>query len=152
MKIETHFKELLALLEDESVEYVIVGGYAMAYHGYPRFTKDIDIFFRNSKENIKRIRAALMRFGFSATDLPDSLFAETGNIAQFGVVPLRVDIINDIDGVGFDEACANSTRGKYGDIEVTFIGKTELIKNKKASGREQGLLDAGKLERHWCVT
>ncbi|MBN2035846.1 MAG: hypothetical protein JW768_03810 [Chitinispirillaceae bacterium] len=130
------------------MEYVIVGGYAMAFHGYPRFTKDIDIFIRNSVENIGRVRKSLIAFGFGEDALDESLFSEQGNIVQFGIVPLRVDIINEIDGVGFDEAMKNSVRGKYGDIEVNFIGRIELIKNKRASGREQDALDAKKLEKN----
>ena len=148
MEIRPHFSELLTLLEDNKVEYVIVGGYAMAYHGYPRFTKDIDIFYRNTPENIIKIRKALIEFGFNDNDLPESIFSESGNIIQFGVVPLRVDIINEIDGFNFDDVYKNSVRGKYGEIEVNFIGRIELIKNKMASGRDQDLLDAKKLEKN----
>ena len=148
MEIRPHFSELLTLLEDNKVEYVIVGGYAMAYHGYPRFTKDIDIFYRSTPENIIKIRKALIEFGFNDNDLPESIFSESGNIIQFGVVPLRVDIINEIDGINFDDVYKNSVRGKYGEIEVNFIGRIELIKNKMASGRDQDLLDAKKLEKN----
>jgi hypothetical protein len=148
MEIRPHFSELLTLLEDNKVEYVIVGGYAMAYHGYPRFTKDIDIFYRNTAENIIKIRKALIEFGFNENDLPESIFSEAGNIIQFGIVPLRVDIINEIDGVNFDDVYKNSIRGIYGEIEVNFIGRIELIKNKMASGRDQDLLDAKKLEKN----
>jgi hypothetical protein len=148
METQPHFKELLKLLEKHSAEYVIVGGYAVAFYGYPRFTKDIDIFFRSSKDNITRIRKALIEFGFAENDLPESIFEEPGNIIQFGVSPLRVDIINEIDGVSFDEAIANSVRGRYGDIDVSFIGRIELIKNKRASGRDQDLVDAKRLEKN----
>ena len=147
MEIRPHFSELLTLLEDNNVEYVIVGGYAMAFHGYPRFTKDIDIFYRSTPENIIKIRKSLIGFGFNENDLPETIFTETGNIIQFGVVPLRVDIINEIDGVEFEDVYKNSVRGKYGEIEVNFIGRIELIKNKKASGRDQDLLDAKKLDK-----
>ena len=118
----------------------------MAYHGYPRFTKDIDIFYRNSPENIKKIRTALIGFGFNEDDLPNAIFSGQGNIIQFGITPLRVDIINEIDGVNFDEVFKNCVRGKYGEIEVNFIGRIELIKNIKASGRDQDILDAKKLD------
>lgn len=148
MKIQIHFKELLTLLEKNKAEYMIVGGYAMAYHGFPRFTKDIDIFFKNSKENIRKVRKSLISFGFNENELNESLFSEPGNIIQFGIVPLRVDIINEIDGVKFDEAAANCVRGNYSDVKVNFIGKAELLKNKKASGRDQDLIDAKNLERH----
>jgi hypothetical protein len=108
MKNRSHFKELLQLLEQNNVEYVLVGGYAVAFYGFPRFTKDMDIFFRNSKENAKKIKKALEEFGFHKEQMPDSLFLETGNIIQFGVSPLRFDIINKIDGVSFDEAIKKS--------------------------------------------
>jgi hypothetical protein len=146
MITQPHFEELLRLLEENNVDYVIVGGYAVAFHGYPRFTKDIDIFFRNSLDNITKIRKALILFGFPETDIPISLFSESGNIIQFGVSPMRVDILNEIDGVRFDEALKNSVRGTYGSIEVNFIGLLQLIKNKKESGRPQDILDANKLE------
>jgi hypothetical protein len=147
MITQQHFEELLRLLEENKVEYVIVGGYAVAFHGYPRFTKDIDIFFRNSSDNIKKVIASLIQFGFPESDLPESFFSDTGNIIQFGVSPLRVDIINEIDGVSFNEAFDNSIRGKYGSVEVNFIGRVQLIKNKKESGRPQDLVDAEKLEK-----
>ena len=147
METQAHFKELLQLLEKHKAEYLIVGGYAVAFHGYPRFTKDIDIFFRNSRENIDKIKKALVEFGFPEEALKEELFVDPGNIIQFGIVPLRVDIINEIDGVNFDEAVSNSVRGKYGEVEVNFIGRIELIKNKKASGRDQDLVDAKKLEK-----
>jgi predicted nucleotidyltransferase len=147
MITQQHFEELLQLLEKNKAEYVIIGGYAVAFHGYPRFTKDIDIFFRNSPENIRKVIAALVKFGFPESDLPYSLFSETGNIIQFGVSPLRVDIINEIDGVSFDEAFNDSVRGKYGSVEVNFIGRAQLIKNKKKSGRPQDIVDAEKLEK-----
>ena len=143
---QSHFSELLQLLEKNNVEYVLVGGYAVAFHGFPRFTKDIDVFFRNSKENVVKIKKTLIAFGFPEEQLPDSLFFDAGNIIQFGVSPLRVDIINEIDGVSFDEAIKNRVRGKYGDLEVNFLGINELIKNKESSGRPQDLLDAKKLK------
>lgn len=147
MNTQQHFEELLKLLEEEKVDYLIVGGYAVAFHGFPRFTKDIDIFFRNSDENIEKIRKALILFGFSEINLPKNLFSETGRIIQFGVAPLRVDIINEIDGVTFDEAKSGIVRGKYGKVEVNFIGKKELIRNKKSTGRAQDIVDAEKLEK-----
>ncbi len=148
MNIQQHFLELLKLLENNTVEYVIVGGYAVAFYGYPRFTKDIDIFFKNTDENIAKLRSSLIEFGFSEQDLPTEIFKEPGNILQFGLSPLQVDILNEIDGVTFDEVYNHLKRGHYGEIEVNFIGKAELIKNKKASARPQDLLDKDKLEKN----
>ncbi len=147
MNTQPHFEELLRLLEENKVEYVIVGGYAVSFYGYPRFTKDIDIFFKSSVENVVKIKRALVAFGFSHENLPDSIFYEQGNIIQFGIEPMRVDILNEIDGVGIDEALSHSVRGKYGIIEINFIGINELIKNKEASGRDQDKLDAKKLKK-----
>ena len=146
MITQQHFEELLKLLEENQVEYVVVGGYAVAFYGYPRFTKDIDIFFKSSELNVKRIKKALISFGFTDKDLPDDLFYEKGNIIQFGIEPLRVDIINEIDGVNIEDALINSTRGKYGKVEINFIGINELIKNKESTGREQDIIDAKKLK------
>lgn len=126
MKTKANYEELLKLLEENDVEYVVVGGYAVAFYGYPRFTKDIDLFYKNSNKNIQKLKTALIAFGFSPESLPDSLFLEHGNIIQFGVEPLRVDILNEIDGVSIDEALLNSVRGRYGKTEINFIGLDEL--------------------------
>jgi hypothetical protein len=125
---------------------MIIGGYAVAFHGFPRFTKDIDIFFSDSEQNIAKVRKALIDFGFTPKNIPVEMFTEIGNIIQFGVAPVRVDLINDIDGVTYEDAEQHIIRGKYGDIEVNFIGKEDLLKNKKASGRPQDELDVKKIE------
>ncbi len=145
MNIQQDFKELLALLEENQVDYMVVGGYAVAFHGFPRFTKDLDIFFSNSLDNIERIFGALCKFGFSRDSLSVDNFLEEGNIITFGVVPVRVDFINTIDGVTYKEAKAGCMRGKYSNIEVNFIGKKELTKNKKSTNRTQDKADVEKL-------
>jgi hypothetical protein len=122
---------------------MIVGGYAVAYHGHPRFTKDIDLFFRLTEANVLRLRQALVAFGFREEDLPLDAFTTVGNVLTFGTVPTRVDLINQIDGVTYEEACPNVVRGKYGDVDVTFIGLTDLVKNKKATPRAK---DKGDVE------
>ena len=122
MRTHPDFEELLRLLEEHRVDYMIVGGCAVAYHGYPRFTKDIDLFYDPSEGNIARLREALIAFAFSEQDLPHEAFTTPGSMVTFGVVPTRVDLINDIDGVSYDEARPNTVRGAYGDVEVTFIG------------------------------
>ncbi len=104
MNIHPDFEELLRLLEEHGVEYMIVGGYAVAYHGHPRFTKDIDVFFQLSEDNVGRLRQALIAFGFREEDLPLEAFTTVGNVLTFGVVPTRVDLINEIDGVTYEEA------------------------------------------------
>jgi hypothetical protein len=121
MNIQQDFEELLRLLEENKVEYLIVGGYAVAFHGFPRFTKDIDIYYNISPQNIQKLQKALLKFGFSSEDVPHDLFYTKGNIITFGVEPVRVDIINDISGVEFSDAWEKKIRGKYGDVEVNFL-------------------------------
>jgi len=145
MNIQQDFEELLALLEDNSVKYLIVGGYAVAYHGFPRLTKDIDFFYDNSKENSAKIKYCLVQFGFPEKDLKIETFTTYGNIITFGVEPVRVDFISKISGVKFDEAWGNKIRGKYGDVEVNFIGRIELIKNKLSTNRPKDKIDAEEL-------
>ena len=145
MNIQQDFKELLGLLEDNSVKYLIVGGYAVAFHGFPRLTKDIDFFFDNSKENVKKICDCLVSFGFPETDLQEDAFLASGNIITFGIEPVRVDFINEISGVDFEEAWKNRVRGNYGEVLVNFIGRVELIKNKTSTDRPKDRLDAEEL-------
>jgi len=145
MNIQPDFKELLGLLERNSVDYMIVGGYAVAFHGYPRFTKDIDIFFELSQRNIDKIIETLVQFGFSREDLDGALFATKGNIVTFGVAPVRVDFLNQIDGVEFHKAKPDRIRGKYGDIDVFFIGRKHLLQNKQATPRARDKADLEEL-------
>ena len=143
MNIQPDFEELFRLLEEQGVDYMIVGGYAVAYHGHPRFTKDIDVFFDASDVNVDRLRKALIGFGFREQDLPPDAFTTPGNVMTFGVVPTRVDLINEIDGVSYGEARPNVVRGTYGGVEVKFIGFDDLIRNKKATRRTR---DKGDVE------
>ena len=145
MNTHPDFEELFQLLEEHHVDYMIVGGYAVAFHGYPRFTKDIDIFFESSPKNVARLRTALVAFGFEQQDLPEEAFTTQGNTLTFGVAPSRVDLVNDIDGVRYADAKPNVVRGAYGGVEVTFIGRNELIQNKRATHRAQDKVDAEEL-------
>jgi len=148
MNIQQDFEELLKLLEEHKIEYLIVGGYAVAFHGYPRFTKDIDVFYNISAINIQRLQKALEKFGFTTKDLPAELFYSKGNIITFGIEPVRVDIINEISGVEFNDAWKKRVRGKYGTAQVNFINKTDLIKNKTSTPRLQDKADAEKLSEN----
>jgi hypothetical protein len=148
MNIQQDFEELLKLLEEHKVEYLIVGGYAVAFHGYPRFTKDMDIYYNISAINIQRLQKALEKFGFTTKDLPSELFNSKGTIITFGTEPVRVDIINEISGVAFNNAWEKRVRGKYGTIEVNFINKSDLIKNKTSTSRLQDKADAEKLSEY----
>jgi len=145
MNTHPDFEELFRLLEEHRVDYMIVGGYAVAFHGYPRFTKDIDIFFECSPDNVARLRAALVDFGFSSQDLPEEAFVTRGNILSFGVAPSRVDLLNNIDAIPYVEAKPNIVRGAYGKVKVNFIGRNDLICNKRATPRAKDKVDVEEL-------
>lgn len=145
MNIQPDFEKLLTLLEKQKVDYMIVGGYAVAFHGYPRFTNDIDVFFDPTTENIGRLRSALKEFGFYEKDLSNDIFSKKGNIITFGAAPVRVDFVNETDGVTYAEAKDNIVRGKYGNTSVNFIGLEELIRNKSAMKRTKDKADIEEL-------
>lgn len=147
MNIHQDFEELLRLLEEHAIEYMIVGGYAVAYHGFPRFTRDIDLFFDLTTDNVLRLRKALIAFGFREKDIPIDVITTEGNVLTFGVAPARVDLMNQIDGVTYDEARPNTVRGRYGAVEVTFIGLVDLLKNKRSTQRTKDKADAEELEQ-----
>ncbi len=146
MTTQPDFEELLRLLEKHKVDYMIVGGYAVAFHGYPRFTKDIDVFYDVSTDNLERLRNALMEFGFQPKQLATETFTDPGAVVTFGIAPVRVDLLNSIDGVKYPDARAGRVRGRYGRIEVSFIGRAELLRNKRATGRLRDAADAEELE------
>jgi hypothetical protein len=146
MNIQPDFEEFLRLLEKNRVRYLIVGGYAVAFHGYPRFTRDIDIFFLDSDENITSVIDTLVEFGFDRNRLDRSIFSSKGNVIQFGVEPVRIDLLNQIDGITFEEAEANAVFGHYGSVKVRFIGKTDLIRNKNATSRLKDKADVDELK------
>jgi hypothetical protein len=145
MNTQQDFKELLVLLEKHSVDYMIVGGYAVAFHGHPRFTKDMDIFFSASTENVAKIIAALIEFGFPPIDLSPEMFLSEGDMITFGVAPVRVDFLNQIDGIDYENARPRRIRGKYSDTEVYFIGKEDLLRNKRSTKRTKDKADAEEL-------
>ena len=141
--METHsdFKELLELFNAEQVEYLIVGGYAVAYHGAPRYTGDIDLLVRTTKENASRVLRALDRFGFGDTGLTEDDFTNPDQVTQLGRPPVRVDILTSIDGVTWDEAWEAHEGGSYAGVAVPYLGRETLIRNKRASARAKDLAD-----------
>jgi len=124
-----------------------VGAFAMAVHGLPRATGDIDIFIKANKENALRAYAALEAFGAPLHQLAAADLAESGTIFQIGIEPRRIDIINKIDGLSFDEARKGALLVTIDGIEVPVISRTDLIKNKLATGRERDRLDAESLKK-----
>lgn len=140
------FAELFACLDARNVKAIVVGGYAFAFHAKPRFTKDIDIFVEPIPENAERLLQALDDFGFGGLGLTSADFTQPGSVVQLGVAPNRVDLVTAIDGVSFDEAWAGRVSGTYGNVPVFYLGRDELIRNKRASGRAQDIADLEALE------
>jgi hypothetical protein len=141
MEVQEDFKELLELFNVRKVKYLIVGGYALAYHGAPRYTGDIDIFVKPDTENALCILKALNEFGFGSVDLKEEDFQSPNKVVQLGYPPVRIDIITSISGVSWDQAFKEREKGKYGNVPVYFIGREHYILNKRASGRKKDLAD-----------
>jgi hypothetical protein len=141
MEIQEDFKELFELLNAHDVDYMIVGGYALAYHGAPRYTGDMDVLVRPDPDNAQRVMQALTEFGFGSVGLDDSDFLSADKVVQLGYPPVRVDIMTSISGVPYEEAFAGRVTGEYGTIPVFFIGRNEFLKNKRAIGRKKDLAD-----------
>lgn len=145
MLTQPDFEDFLRLLESHRVDYMIIGGYAVAFHGFPRFTKDIDIYYDISPANLERLRRALVELGFQEENIIGQPIDGLGNILVIGVPPVRIDLVNHIDGVTYADARPNVVRGKYGDVDVTFIGRADLIRNKLATPRAKDKADVEEL-------
>jgi hypothetical protein len=141
MVLHQDYKELLELLNNNKVEYLIVGAYALGFYGNPRNTGDIDIWINVSRENAKRIIKSLIDFGVESLGYKESDFLEKNSIIQIGVPPVRVDILTSISGIEFEDAVVNKETIMIDGIEVFYISKSDFIKNKKASGRLKDLAD-----------
>jgi hypothetical protein len=140
------FRDLLSVLAQDSVEYLIIGGYAVGFHARPRFTKDIDLWVRDADENLFRLRGALEKFGVPETVLQSITSGSRDEIAWFGVPPTRVDILRRIDGGAFDTAFERRVQATWEGVPVSIIGREDLIEAKRAAGREQDLRDVRALE------
>ncbi len=140
------FKEFIRLLNDNDVRYLVVGGYAVALHGYPRYTKDIDIWIWLDEGNANRIIKVLEQFGFGSLKLEVQDFLVPNQIIQLGYPPARIDLITSLAGVSFEECYALRVLVPIDDIVVNFIDLENLKKNKEASGRLQDLADLENLE------
>jgi hypothetical protein len=143
------FRDLLLEFADGGVEFVIVGAFAVAYHGVPRGTGDMDVFVRPSVENSRRVFEALVRFGApteSAGVKPEG-FEKPGVVYQIGQPPRRIDVLTEISGVSFDEAWATKRAVELLGRSVAFIGREELLRNKEAAGPPKDLADVSRLRK-----
>ncbi len=141
MEIQPDFEELLSLFNELKVEFVIVGGYALAFHGAPRFTGDLDILVKPEPDNVSRVVTALQRFGFESAGLKAEDFVLPERVVQLGVPPVRIDIMTSISGVATEQAFAHKVAGKYGNTPIFFIGRDQFIANKRAVGRKTDMAD-----------
>ncbi|MBS4036022.1 MAG: hypothetical protein KGZ85_16280 [Ignavibacterium sp.] len=146
MVLNKDFREFIELLNQNDVKYLIVGGYAVAVHGYPRYTKDIDIWIFTDESNLKKIVKAINDFGFKSSNIKVADLKESGTVVQLGLPPNRIDLITDVDGVDFDDCYNNKFEIISNGLKMNFIGLEHLKKNKKASGRYQDLADLENLE------
>ena len=141
------YKEMLQTLSDQKVEFIVVGAYALAAHGFPRATGDIDIWIKPDEKNSKKVYKALARFGAPINEIREDEFSQPGLIFQIGVVPRRIDLITKIDAVEFEEADSDKIFVEIDDLKIPVLSIDKLIKNKMATGREKDLLDAKLLKK-----
>jgi hypothetical protein len=135
------FVDLLRTFIDADVRFLIVGAYALAHHGRPRATGDLDIWVQPTPENAPRVLRALAAFGAPLEAVGVDDFTRPGIVFQLGVPPGRIDVLTELTGLDFDEAWASRARGRFGELEVDFIGRDAFIKNKRATGRAKDLGD-----------
>lgn len=144
-RLADDFKEFLRLLRDHEVAYLLIGGYAVGYHGHPRATGDMDIWVERSADNAARLVRVLESFGFAPGTVRESMFTTAGKIVRMGVPPLRLEILNEIDGVEFEDCHARRVEVSIDGVVVDLISLPDLRLNKAASGRLKDLADLEQL-------
>jgi len=148
MQLDEDFSEFVALLAAHDVRYMIVGGYALAAHGLPRATGDLDAWIWTDQQNAQRLLEALEEFGFGGIGISESDLTSADCVVQLGYPPYRIDLLTRIDGVEFDDAWTRHIQLVLGGVTVPFIGRTDLIVNKRAVGRPQDVADVKRLTEH----
>jgi hypothetical protein len=141
VELAPDFDEFFGSLLAHGVEFLVVGGYALALHGAPRFTGDIDVFARPTLDNAQRLLTALRAFGFPADDVQAAQLVDPARVLQMGVEPVQIHVMTDISGVSWDEAWAGREVARCGSHDLPFIGRREFLRNKRASGRLKDLAD-----------
>ncbi len=141
IQLPPDFKEFLKLLNSHRVEYLLVGGYAVGYHGYPRATGDMDLWVAIRQRNAEKLVAVLREFGFNAPQLSADLFLQENQIVRMGVPPMRIELLTTISGVGFDSCYSERIVDVIDNVEVYIINLKYLKQNKQASGRHKDLDD-----------
>lgn len=148
MKLQPDYKEFIELLIKNKVDFLLVGAYALAAHGYVRYTHDIDFLISTTKENSIKIIQVLKDFGFSSLGLTETDFMNEDLIVQLGYPPVRIDILTSISGIeNFDEVIVNKEVIEIEGMQIPIISKADLIRNKRSTGRTKDLADAEELEK-----
>lgn len=141
MRLPRDWREFIGSLNSGEVEYLIVGAFALAFHGFPRYTGDIDIWVRATPDNARKVAEAISAFGFASLGLSASDFLTPGQVIQLGLAPNRIDLLTSITGVEFEDAWQRRVAAELDGVPVLFIDRESLIKNKKATGRTQDWAD-----------
>ncbi len=147
MPLNKDLREFVELLNSNEVEYLVVGAFAVAWHGYPRFTADIDFFVRSTQSNAESVIATLRDFGFGSLGITPEDFLKEDQVIQLGAKPNRIDIMTSVSGLEFDGAWGNRALGNIDGTPVQFLGFADLIRNKESTGRPKDLGDAHELKR-----
>jgi hypothetical protein len=147
MSLHPDYKDILAAFAQEAVRYLVVGGYAVGFHGQPRFTKDIDLWVEPSDDNMRRVQRALEAFGAPSAVLDNLWSAKSEDVLWMGAPPVRIDILKGVPGGNFERAYQTRVVAKWDAIDVSIVDREELIRLKRASGRPQDMLDADQLEQ-----
>lgn len=146
MVLNKDFREFIASLNENSVRYLIVGGYAVGFHGYPRYTKDLDVWIEVSHENAENVVKALNQFGFGAIGFKADDFLQPNEFTQLGYPPNRIDIITSCEGIDFSSCYENKMQIEIDSLKINFIDYENLLKNKLTVGRLQDLADVSNLK------
>lgn len=141
IELPPDFKEFLLLLNEKKVKYLLIGGYAVGYYGYPRATNDMDIWIAIHPDNASRMVAVLRKFGFDLPELTPEIFLEENKIIRMGNPPMRLEIVTSISGVEFEESYSNRVIDNLDGVDVSIIDLHHLKINKKAAGRLKDLAD-----------
>ena len=141
MPLPEDWRQFIESLNSNGVEYVVVGAVALAHHGFPRYTGDLDVLVRNSPANSARLESALAEFGLSALGLKAEDFVDSYRVVQLGVAPNRIDLLTSLTGVTFEEAWVSRVETFVGGTRINFIGRETLIRNKRLTGRAQDKAD-----------
>ena len=147
MLLSRDFREFIECLNSNEVEYLIVGALAVSWHGFSRYSADIDFLIRPSKANAARVLRALSQFGFGSLDIAASNLTSSGKVIQLGYEPNRIDLLTSVTGVSFDDAWNDRAPGDLDGLSVNFIGRSSLLRNKDATGRAKDRIDAEELRK-----